>query len=421
MLSHILNNAIKFSPVGSDVELAWEPVTRVMGVEARSQPCIRVTVTDHGEGMDALTICHVKQPFGQAVVAESGNAGIGLGLNIANHLVRSLGGQLTVESEGLGHGTRVSFVAPVDVCDEPRPLACNPPVVFTLGEAAGPQHRAVAHQLLWLGCEEAAHPAGTADVAVVFLDDDDVPEPAAAAAASIVVTSMSQSTVAIGAFWDGHTSKAQVPLPVLPSKLLDAVTALRPAPAPGAGAEAAAKPSVLVVDDVAMNLMLMSKQLTRRGYAVATARDGQEAVDMSRAADPPYDVVLMDCNMPVKDGYEATRELRRLPQYAATPIFAHTANDGNTDRLMCFRSGMDMVFAKPINFQELDEQIRATLANPGAREKPGGPNPLETSVPRSPSAASSSSSMMATLLQGNRESIAMDIPALRVKSGGDDP
>ena len=124
-------------------------------------------------------------------------------------------------------------------------------------------------------------------------------------------------------------------------------------PVPDTPAAAAANPleaiagaRVLLVEDNAFNQEVAVDFLERKGAIVTTAGNGREAVDMFARSD--FDCVLMDLQMPIMDGLEATRRIRALPRGHATPILAMTANAGTQDRDRCFDAGMDDFLTKPI-------------------------------------------------------------------------
>src|SRR5690348_11029579 len=98
--------------------------------------------------------------------------------------------------------------------------------------------------------------------------------------------------------------------------------------------------TVLLVEDKPTLRVLATRQLKRLGVEVATASDGMEAV--SNAAASNYDLILMDCQMPVMDGFEATRQIRRIEErgHRHTPIVALTASVLPQDREKCFAAGM---------------------------------------------------------------------------------
>jgi two-component system, sensor histidine kinase and response regulator len=109
---------------------------------------------------------------------------------------------------------------------------------------------------------------------------------------------------------------------------------------------------LLLVEDNAVNQMVALRMLQRLGHAVDLATDGKQAVDMIAAN--RYDLVFMDCQMPVMDGYQATEEIRRTePPDRRVVIVAMTANALQTDRQRCIESGMDDYLSKPINKAEV--------------------------------------------------------------------
>jgi len=122
------------------------------------------------------------------------------------------------------------------------------------------------------------------------------------------------------------------------------------------------KLSILVVEDNAINLRLITAALTRAGHQVDTATDGQIALDKFR--NNSYDAILMDIMMPVMDGLTSTREIRKLEseknsgQDKRVKIIAITANAFEDDRTKFFESGMDFYMNKPIEIEELNRILQ---------------------------------------------------------------
>ena len=156
---------------------------------------------------------------------------------------------------------------------------------------------------------------------------------------------------------------------------------------------------VLVVDDVPQNLSMLLDTLTALGFAVAAAADGQEAVAVAQQLQP--DLILMDVMMPVMDGLEATRQIRRIPRLAEVPIIAVSARAFPEDATRCRAAGATGFIAKPIEHETLlkalgehlglswiyGDRVRAPASEPitSAHAQPaasGAPPPLDSRVHR---------------------------------------
>jgi len=118
--------------------------------------------------------------------------------------------------------------------------------------------------------------------------------------------------------------------------------------------------TILLVEDHEINRDMLARRLTRAGYRVLTAPDGAVALEMMEASAP--ELVLMDMNLPVKDGWTACREVRRNPRLHKIPIIALTAHAMEVDRQHALAAGCDEYATKPIDFPALLEKIeRLTL------------------------------------------------------------
>jgi len=124
---------------------------------------------------------------------------------------------------------------------------------------------------------------------------------------------------------------------------------------------------ILIVEDNEMSLKLFRTMLARYGYSCVAVGNGVEALDA--LAVRPYKVILMDCQMPLMDGYECARRIRTSYNGASSPlIIALTANAMETDRQRCLEAGMDAYFAKPVDFKDLIKLISEKV--PQDRGKP---------------------------------------------------
>ncbi|MGB9174169.1 MAG: response regulator, partial [Bradyrhizobium sp.] len=121
--------------------------------------------------------------------------------------------------------------------------------------------------------------------------------------------------------------------------------------------------SVLVAEDNEINALLMRSLLTRLGHQAVIATSGEEALESwlaAKSAGTPYDLVLMDIQMPGLDGIEATKRIRVHEAVGAgrrTPILALTANTLVEDRYACFEAGMDGFLVKPLDREKLAEAL----------------------------------------------------------------
>jgi CheY-like chemotaxis protein len=117
---------------------------------------------------------------------------------------------------------------------------------------------------------------------------------------------------------------------------------------------------ILLVEDTPEVWDLLSRRLTRRGHEVLLAHDGQAGLDRARADAP--DVILLDMNMPVMDGWTAARALKDDPATAGVPVIALTAHALSSDREKALAAGCDDYHAKPVDFSRLLQQIDDALA-----------------------------------------------------------
>lgn len=121
--------------------------------------------------------------------------------------------------------------------------------------------------------------------------------------------------------------------------------------------------NVLIADDHLINQLYIQAILNGAGHACCVAHNGLEVLNLLE--ERPYDVVLMDNNMPLMDGYEATKEIRKLEQHTGQRkhIIAVTANTGEEHESLCFAAGMDDYLSKPINPKLLLQKIEVLSIN----------------------------------------------------------
>ena len=156
----------------------------------------------------------------------------------------------------------------------------------------------------------------------------------------------------------------QVPKPITPIDLMHILRINEPddaEPIEHARPIVCSDSKVLVVEDNEINQELIADMLEQLGYCSGFAGNGKEALDLLRENQDEYSMVIMDCQMPVMDGIEATSRIRngeagRGP--AKLPILAITANAMAGDREVCIKAGMDDYMPKPIDYDVLEQKLR---------------------------------------------------------------
>ncbi len=126
---------------------------------------------------------------------------------------------------------------------------------------------------------------------------------------------------------------------------------------------------ILLVEDNELNRDMLSRRLSRKGYDVAVAADGAQAVNMAIAG--TFDLILMDMSLPGMDGWEATRRLRANERTSKTPIIALTAHAMSGDRERALEAGCDDYDSKPVELPRLLAKIEAWLASRPPQPEPG--------------------------------------------------
>ncbi len=114
---------------------------------------------------------------------------------------------------------------------------------------------------------------------------------------------------------------------------------------------------ILLVDDSKTELHFLSELLTKRGYAVRTAENGEEA--MRRLAEEKPDLILMDVVMPGKNGFQLTRTITRDPLFEKVPVIMCTSKNQETDRVWGMRQGASDYITKPVDTEELIRKIKS--------------------------------------------------------------
>ena len=387
VLVNLCSNAIKFTASGEIVVVTVKTL-----VTANGRATLRFSVRDTGIGMTEQQAAGLFQPFNQLDASTTRQyGGTGLGLAICKRLVGLMGGEIGVKSQP-GKGSDFHFTADFGVAAPShvtRPVA--PPNLCALRILViddSQNSREIMHGLLVslgyqpalassarAGLAELQHPSTGVPYDLVLLDwkmpDMDGFAVVEALRASQALPHLPR-IVMVTAYGDDalmHRAAAErldgcIAKPVSASALLDAIVSAFGAAAEDEGrrivgpvAPHAAPASlngrrVLLVEDNEFNQIVASELLGEiAGMRVTIARNGQEAVDYVRAE--PFDAVLMDVQMPVMDGYQATALIRRHPRFASLPIIAMTANAMAGDREKSLAVGMNDHVTKPFEPTQL--------------------------------------------------------------------
>jgi len=412
VLLNLLSNAVKFTERGTVVatctlvELAGEAVT------------LRFEVRDTGAGIVPEQQAMIFDAFCQADNSMSRtHGGTGLGLSICRELVRLMGGQIGVQS-AFGRGSMFWFTARfklsaltaasaavpglvdfrglrvlvVDDCPVVREIVCDYVRTWKGVPEEAAEAAAGLRKLRRAAAQGEPFAVAVLDWRMPGLDGFElarlVKEDAGIRDLGLVLlSSFTQTSLAPDFEKSGFS--AWLPKPVRKSELYDAIiraangrlsdSPKRPAPSPSPVASltrAKGSGTILLAEDNDINQEVASEMLAALGYLCVRVRNGREAV--ASAQNGVGELLLMDCQMPEMDGYEATRQIRQWEQQATPesrrgrhlPIVALTAHAMKGDRSRCLEAGMDDYLTKPLDPGELARMLARWMPQAGPLETP---------------------------------------------------
>ncbi len=365
IITNLVNNALKFTETGG-VQIVVGSSPQASGKQA----AITIGVRDSGIGIPEDKIDHIFEAFSQADQSTTRNfGGTGLGLAVCRRLAEALGGSIGVESE-LGKGSIFELSFPCEVIEPAPDLPVSPlKVAVELGD--GLVARALQSSLLDLGC------AVTTDSPdVIVTNARQLQNRPAASAPNVLLTDIGD-TQAGRLLRDGSAADL-LPNPFTRSELAALIARARSGALRGVQAlqsqyEVVERPSfdgmhVLAADDNAVNREVLAEALATLGVTVDFAEDGAGAVEMT--AKGHYNAIFMDGSMPIMDGFEATRSIRRAeqdsPERFRIPIIALTAQVAGKDADVWTKAGADSYLAKPFTL----ERLAATLSDLEGKDAP---------------------------------------------------
>jgi PAS domain S-box-containing protein len=388
VLLNLLGNAVKFTEQGGVVVRVSTSGTR------DGEALLRFEVVDTGIGIPQHAQQALFRPFTQADSSTTRQfGGTGLGLAICRRLCLGMGGDIGVES-ALGQGSKFHFTVRLAV--GPSPQCTNAgmtPVHVVVADASAASRRALRCRLESFGCSvleagdtaqlwaviDSGQPFQVVLVDAQLADRDGISAVSMLRAdprtAGLPTLLLSTNRALGGPPVDVLNEADVIAKPVrtvtlarrisdslqLPSYHREPAGAI-PSKASGRRAvEPAERRKILLVEDNAVNQRLALRLLEKMGHQVDVADNGLEAL----AAMPSgaYHLVLMDCQMPEMDGFEATRRIRKSGEsWADVTIVAMTANAMNGDRERCLEAGMDDYMTKPITAEEFRVMVTRWLA-----------------------------------------------------------
>ncbi len=380
ILINLLSNAVKFTETGHvRLSVAAEQPSR-----AGSDASISISVTDTGIGLTEEQVGRLFESFSQADISTARRyGGTGLGLAISRRLAELMGGELHVRSPGLdGHGSTFQLTIPAVVAAPPEavpdfllgrrvlvaePSSINRGVFAVLLEGWG------AEVVLTDDLARDDTPPSV-DVVLIGCGTDTASDALARvlalrgkSATPVVLSSAApRRDVLTDPRWGGVAFLDWVSKPIKPAALAASmgrslgIEAMpesdREADDRGIDEPAARPMAILLAEDNALNQKLAVTLLTRMGHVVTVADNGRSAVDL--ALGEPFDLILMDIQMPDMDGLEATRRIIDALGERRPRIVALTANALSEDRGATEAAGMDDYLAKPLRRDELARVLR---------------------------------------------------------------
>jgi PAS domain S-box-containing protein len=435
ILINLVGNAIKFTQSGEVVLRA-----RLASEEDESRT-VRFEVTDTGIGIDTEARERLFQPFTQAEGSTTRRfGGTGLGLAISRQLTELMGGRIGVESEP-GKGSTFWFTLRLekqvgDGLVQPPPRESLRGLRLLVVDDNTTNRRIVMEQARSWGMVAEEAPGGREALGILVgaatqgqrhdlaIVDMQMPEMDGLQLARAVKTDRRLAAVRLIMLTSigirGHAAEAHragcagyLTKPAGQSQLYDCIATVmageaEAAPAGAAAtldggaaapllvaaerplvtrhslkeAKAQAQRRILVADDNETNQMVAVQILRRLGYHAEVAANGAEALEAFRTM--PFDLILMDCQMPQMDGYEATRAIREAEQVTGRhmPIIAATANAMRGDREKCLAAGMDEYLSKPVKMDELKTMLerwipRTPAASAGSAAARRGRAPVD--------------------------------------------
>lgn len=370
VVMNLVSNSIKFTHAGNVNVICHAKISS----KKPDTALVGIVVEDDGIGMDKPTQERVFEAFTQADASTTREyGGTGLGLAISRNYIDLMGGEIEISSE-IGVGTRIEILLPLQIKSMQKdtiPLNLNARVLCK-NEST---FEMISSHLTRLGIP--AEKLDTVDQQMLesdllLVDYDSVDRESmqvtdlfkSTKTPRIIITSLGASNVP-DVFSDWIHLTKPITLNSLKSileKIADSHQSITKGNEFTTDIAQKLKRNILVAEDVETNQKIVLEMLQLLGHNVDIASNGSLAVEKFNLN--PYDLIFMDCQMPVMDGYEATLKIRETEKTNALepiPIVALTAGFNKQDKEKCFRVGMNHYLTKPFSISELGDVIRTYL------------------------------------------------------------
>ncbi len=389
ILINLLSNSVKYTPENGTIEMRVDELPQVVDNYSR----IRFTISDNGLGMSEDFLNVIFDPFTREDTRVTHEIqGTGLGMAITKSLVDLMGGSIKVESK-LGEGS--TFVVELELHiqeqeDNPKFWSDHNVGKMLVVDDEEEVCRNVVHAMRETGVLVEYATGGEAAIQMMsearqtgkpydlILLDWKMPDLDGLETARLIRKSYPEKIpiLLLTAYdWSEIEQEAMeigvdhfMPKPFFMSTFKEAICRVADAPQKAEKDKDSAVQGkrILVVDDIEVNRIILMNILSSQGAVCEAAVNGQEAVDAFLNSEPgTYDLILMDVQMPVMSGYEATRAIRASshPEAKLIPIVAMTANAFVDDVRDAIESGMDAHIAKPVQIDKLKATIKQVLDN----------------------------------------------------------
>lgn len=404
ILVNLGNNAVKFTDQGGEVVIRVDFLSL-----SRTNMKLAVSVKDTGIGMTDEQMGKLFKSFSQADTSTTRNyGGTGLGLAICKRLTDLMGGTIKVESK-IKVGSTFSFEVPIGVQEHAKPRVRHTTTNLDQLKVLVTDDNATSRDILssiMASFGFQVDQAGSGESAIALLEEADQSQPyqlvlmdwkmpgmdgietirairnspsIKAVPTVIMVTAYGREEAASTA--EGLDVKGYLTKPVTPSHLLDTIMLAMGEQVDQSRntsstehiletAEKLSGSNILLVEDNDMNQEIAIELLKKYGMNPTLAENGKEAINILKTE--KFDGVLMDCQMPVMDGYEATHHIRDMDEFKDLPILAMTANAMVGDREKALDAGMNDHITKPINVKHMLDTMAKWI-------QPENPIPLSIS------------------------------------------